>query len=365
MPRETASWNIISFCIDAGGQPVANARAARGAQSEERAGYARVMRRWPLTLVLVLLGASACREADLTAVRADLVTQAAMVCAAPPVRPAHAPKTRELQPAEVSAAIATLCTEEAARQAASAPPLAVLHEALAQDRAITGDLRRSRLLIDAPRIDLGAVKGAPEGMRTAEEALANASAGSRCGPAWTGLERFMLAAATAQAKAGHAAEALEVCADVVALARDEAVTGGMTELLLSNTNLQRAYTACTPIVDAAPKEAAAKLAASLAVLRPTFPSTLEDVLRRDHAEVLLFTFGRVREAARPLPCERAIAIAAASDHLPPLTRGERLELLRAWNEANAEVSPPDEKYTEAYSLTLRVLDKLTEHAKSR
>ena len=113
--------------------------------------------------------------------------------------------------------------------------------------------------------------------------------------------------------------------DEVALARDEDVTGGMTDLLLSNSNLQRAYTTCTPIGDAAPRG-------------PRSPGG---------------------------SCERANAFAAATDHRPPSTRGQRLELVRAWNDSRAAVSPPGKTYNEAYSLTLRVLDKLTEHAKSR
>lgn len=313
-------------------------------------------------LVLLATQVAGCREADLAPLRAELASSAEIMCGAPPVRPAHGPRTREVQPPEVESAIAKLCEAEAANKPPPAEPLVVLHEALVQDRAITGQLRRSRLLIDTPRVDFSAIRPNGEGLRTAEEALTK-SAAARCGPTWPGLDRVMLASASAFAKDGHAAEALERCADVVALARDEDLTGDMTDVLLANSQIQRAIPVCTRLVDAAPKEVATRLAASLEALRATFPASLDDVSRRDFAEMMLFAFGKGRDASKPLACERANAFASVQDG-KPLTRGERIELDRAWQSARV---PPasDPKYGEAYSLTVRLLEQLIEHARQR
>lgn len=312
---------------------------------------------------LVLL-ATACREADLAPLRADLVSSAEIVCAAPVARPPHGPRTREVPPAEVESAIAKLCEAEAGHQATPAEPLAVLHEALVQERAITGDLRRSRMMIDAPRVDLGAIRPDGEAMRTAEEALTKTAA-LRCGPSWPGLDRILLASVVALDKAGHAPEALERCADVVALARDEDLTGDMTDLLLANSQLQRAITTCMPVVGAAPPEAAAKLATSLATLRTTFPATLDDVIRRDRAEMMLFAFGKGGDPSKPFACERANALASAEGSGKPLTRGDRLDLEGAWKSARTQSVAPDPKYEEAYTVTLRLLDQLIDQARRR
>lgn len=286
------------------------------------------------------------------------------MCAAPLARPPHVAKTRDVAPAEVEAALVTLCEEEAAHLEATPEPLAVLHEALAQDRAVTGNFRRSSLLIDAARIDLGAVQAGGKAVQSAEEALAKRSAGWHCTPSWPGLDRFLLEAARAQNKSGQSAQALERCADVVALARDEHLTGDMTDMLLANSHIQRAVESCRPLLDAAPKEAAAKLAASLTVLRATFPSSLDDVLARDRAEMMLFSFGRGRDPSRPFSCERANALAKANEG-PPLTRGDRVGMDRAWREVRAQNLAPSASYNEAYTLTLRVLDQLIERANSR
>jgi hypothetical protein len=318
------------------------------------------------TYALFFLGcfaAAGCREPDLGPLRADLATSADAVCAAPPARPAHGPKTRDVPPAEIERALVKLCELEAGQLEAAPEPLAVLHEALVQERAITGNLRRSRMMIEAARMDLAA---APrnEGVRSAEETLAKRVAGGRCDATWPGLDRFLLASAAVESKRAHHAEALALCADVIALARDEDLTGGLTDVLLANSRIQRTVELCTPFVDAAPKEAAAKLAASLTTLRATFPAALDDVIARDRAEMMLFSFGKGRDPSRPFACERANAIAAASDG-KPLSRADRVELERSWREARSQNVIPDATYNEAYALTLRVLEKLIEHAKSR
>jgi hypothetical protein len=79
--------------------------------------------------------------------------------------------------------------------------------------------------------------------------------------------------------------------------------------------------------------------------------------------MILFAFGKGRDTARPLGCARAEALAAASDG--PMGRSDRSELDRAWREAKAENLTPDATYEEAYTLTLRVLDRLVEHARAR
>jgi hypothetical protein len=296
------------------------------------------------TLVaLALLGTSGCREADLGPLRADLASNAEIVCAPPPARPPPGPKTRDVQPAEVAAALMTLCEQHSAQQAATPEALAVLHEALAQDRPIAGELRRNTMMLGPPR---------PDG------------ASSGCTPSWQQIDRLMLASASATYRASGAAAAFVRCVDVVALARDVALTGNVLDLLLANAHIQQAVEVCRPMVDTAPKEAAAKLARELTTLRTTFPATLDAVLRRDRAETVLFLFGKGRDPSRPLPCARAGALAAASDG-KPLTRGDRVDLDHAWREARARNVAPDPTIEEAYRLTLVVLDQLIEQASSR
>jgi hypothetical protein len=313
-----------------------------------------------VVVALVALVATACREPDLAPLRSDLASSAALVCAPPVTRPAHAPPTRQVTRGELEAALVKLCEQQEARAEANAELLALLHEALAHDTAVAGDLRRSRLMIDAARLDLAAVRPSAPGTRTAEEALAQ-SANKTCGPSWAGLDRVVLAAASAQSKAGHAAEALALCADVIALARDEDLTGGLTDLLLANGQIQRAYEVCGPMLGRSPKEDAARFARSLAVLRASFPASLDGVVQRDRAEMMLFSFGKAREPGHAFACERAQSLAAASDGRP-LTRGERMEAERAWRAVRAETGAPDDTYATAYEMTLRVLDRLIAQA---
>jgi hypothetical protein len=202
-------------------------------------------------------------------------------------------------------------------------------------------------------------------MQIAEEALARATA-MRCGPSWPGLDRAMLASAVALNKSEHAHEALERCVDVVALVRDEDLTGDMTDVLLANSQLQRAVTTCGPIVDAAPKDVASQAAASLASVRSSFPKSLDDARRRDRAEMVLFAFGKGGDPSRAYPCERATSFAAGEGPGgKPLTRADRLDLERAWQAAHVEHDVPDPKFEEAYGLSLAVLDRLIERARAR
>jgi len=321
------------------------------------------MRRLASVLV-VATTAMGCRDADLGPLRADLASSAELVCAPPASRPPHAPTAREVQPVEIEAAIAKLCEAELAHVAFPAEPFAVVHEALLQERAVLGYVRRSRMMIDAARVDLGAIRPTTSGMRTAEEALTRAAA-MRCGPSWPGLDRAMLASAVALGKAEHVSEALERCVDVVALARDEDLTGDMTDVLLANSQLQRAVTTCGPLIVAAPKEEAAKVVTSLTSLRSTFPKSLDDARRRDRAEMVLFAFGKGGDPARPFACERATAFAAGEGPGgKPLTRGDRLDLEKAWQTAHAERDVPDPKFEEAYTLSLTLLDRMIERARA-
>ena len=316
-------------------------------------------------LVGVLVATVGCREADLAPLRADLASSADVVCAPPSARPPHATRTREVQPAEIESAIAKLCEAEMAHAEAPAEPFATLHEALLQERAVVGQVRRSRMMIDAARVDLGALRPSEDGMRTAEEAVTRA-ASLRCGPSWPGLDRVMLGSARALSEAAHVPEALDVCVDVVALVRDEDLTGDMTDVLLANSQLQRAVTTCGPILDAAPKEAASKAAASLATVRAAFPKSLEEARRRDRAEMVLFAFGKGGDPARSYACERAKAFAAGEGPGgKPLTRGDRVDLEKAWRTAHAEHEAPDPKYEEAYTLSLTLVDRLIAHARAR
>ena len=186
----------------------------------------------------------------------------------------------------------------------------------------------------------------------------------RCSPAWVGLDRLLLTSAKAQHEAGHHAEAFALCADVVALARDEDLAGGLTDLLLANAELQHMVQACRPMLGQAPPEASARFAQALAALRPTFPANLEAVLRRDHAEQVLYTFGKGRDPTQPLGCERAGWLAAAREGRP-LTRSDRVDLERAWQASRKSGSAPNDTFLEAYDLTLRLLDSLVAQARGR
>jgi len=309
---------------------------------------------------LVALGLTACREPDLAPLRADLSSSATRVCAPPVARPSHSTPKRGVTRAELEAALVKLCEQQEARAEASTELLEVLHEGLAQDVAVAGDLRRSRMMVDAARIDLEAIRPSAQGLRTAEEALARSA--TRCGPSWAGLDRLVLARASAQSKAGHAAEALALCADVIALARDEDLTGGLTDLLLANGQIQRVYEVCGPMLERSPAEERARFARSLTVLRGTFPASLDGPMQRDRAEMMLFTFGRARDPGQAFACDRAGSLAAASDG-KPLTRGERVDLERAWSVVRAETAAPDETLRTAYEMTLRVLDNLIAQAR--
>ena len=327
-------------------------------------GMLDAMRRfvWLLVSALATMG---CREPDLGPVRADLASSGEVVCALPAARPPHAARTREVQPAEVESAIAKVCEAEMGHLETPVDPLVVLHEALLQERAVAGQVRRSRIMIDAARVDVGALKPNREGMRTAEEAITRAAA-MRCGPSWPGLDRAMLASAAALSKAEHAAEALEICVDVIALVRDEDLAGDMTDVLLANSQLQRAVAACGPMIDAAPKEAASKAATSLGIVRGAFPKSLDEPRRRDRAEMVLFAFGKAGDPARPYGCERAKEFAAGEGPGgKPLTRGDRVDLEKAWQAAHAEHDAPDPKYEEAYTLSLALLDRLIARARAR
>jgi hypothetical protein len=219
------------------------------------------------------------------------------------------------------------------------------------------------MMIDAARVDLGGMRSGAGGTRTAEEALTKAAA-VRCGPSWPGLDRAMLASAVALSKAERPAEALDRCVDVIALVRDEDLTGDMTDVLLANSQLQRAVATCGPILEAAPKEISAKAAVSLAALRSTFPKSLDDARRRDRAEMVLFAFGKGGDPAHAYPCERATAFAAGEGPGgKPTTRGDRLDLEKAWRTAHAESEASDPKFEEAFTLSLTLLDRLIARAR--
>ncbi len=318
-----------------------------------------------VSVLAATMAVSGCREADLGPLRADLASSEAIVCAPPAARAPHAVSTRArvVAPAELEAAIAKLCEAELAHAEAPAESLALVHEGLLQDRAVLGNVRRSRMMIDAARVDLGAVKPSADGMRTAEEALTKAAA-TRCGPTWPGLDRVMLASAVALSKSERVAEALDRCVDVVALVRDEDLTGDMTDVLLANSQLQRAVATCGPILEAAPKEVAGKAVTALAAVRSTFPTSLDGARRRDRAEMVLFAFGKGGDPARAYACERATAFAAGEGPGgKPATRADRLDLEKAWSAAHAEHDAPDPKFEEAFTLSVTLLDRLIARAR--
>lgn len=278
-----------------------------------------------LGLVPALLGA--CRSApDLAPVRADLAKNAAVVCAPVPARPSHGVAAREVPADETQAALVKLCDaplDDAAPR--------VVHDALLGPRATVGELRRSHL---------------------AEEGGSGTKA--PCSAASPGLDQTLLDGATRAKAAGNMAGALERCADVVALARDEDLTGNLTDLLLANGQLQRAVATCLPFVDDAKPAEAASFARALAVLRASFPKTLDDVLRRERAELVVVSLGKARTEGQKLGCARADTLAASPAAVPP----SEADLVARWHALQAEPLPANAKYLEAYTMTLGALDRL-------
>ena len=108
----------------------------------------RVMRRI-VGLFALSMAVSSCRDADLAPLRADLVRSGELVCAPPAARAPHATRTREVQPADIETAIAKICEAELGHLEIPPEPLEVVHEALLQEHAVAGYVRRSRIMIDA------------------------------------------------------------------------------------------------------------------------------------------------------------------------------------------------------------------------
>lgn len=282
----------------------------------------------PLSLVALAAGVSAChKEPDLAAVRDGLAKNAAVVCAPAPTRPPHGTPTREVPESEAQAALVKLCDNPTDATA----PL-VVHDALLGQRAVIGQLRRNVL----------------------EESVTSVAT-VKCTAASPGLDAHLLDAAIRARSAGDLAQAFDRCADVVALARDEDLTGNLTALFLANGHLQHAVRTCLPFVDDAKPAEAAAFAKALGILRASFPKNLDEVYRRDRAETSLATFGRARAAGRSLGCGHADALAASFEQKAPPPG----ELVARWHAAEgAAPEPPNAKYVEAYTLTLGALDRL-------
>ncbi len=319
-----------------------------------------VAMRMILRLVALGLFVPGCREPDLGPLRDDLAASAAVVCAPPPQRPPHASKARDMSSQEVEAVLSKLCEAKETPEAISPADVASVHEALVQDLALVGQLRRSRLLVDTPPVDLDTTGETPPTATQREKLTATRA----CSPAFIGLERILLLSAAAKNHVGHVDGALARCADTIALARDQVLAGGLTDMLFANSQIQLAFDRCLPFVDAASHDQAAPFAVSLSTLRSTFPATINDVFRRDRAEMTLFLFGKARDVSHPYACERANTLAAVNDE-QPLTRTDRVSALEAWRAAKGSSGPPDPRYFEAYGLTLQVLDKLIDHARRR
>ena len=272
--------------------------------------------------------AAGCNKTDLSPIRDGLVKEAAIVCAPPAARPAHGAKVREVSAADLDAALVALCEAHKPDAKIAAAAAGVLHEALLSERAEVGAARRTNILVPATR--------AP------------------CDPTFAQVDQEILRAAHLAEYEHHIGEALDRCADVIALARDEDLAGNITDLILANSQIQNAVRTCMPMVEHAPKEAALRFHTSLVVLRGSFPTALDEATSRDHAEVLLARFGAAVPDA-PLGCARATKLASGGN-APPETPAK---VLATWRSSQEKASPDDlAKYLEAYTLTLGTLDRL-------
>lgn len=235
-------------------------------------------------------------------------------------------------------------------------PLAVVHEALLDEAAVVGDVRRTRLFFDAPTVELDALSRGPTEEKLRQTNATLASPHARCDLDSQAVAPAMLAAAVAASKDGRFEEALDRCADAVALSRDQFLTGNLSDLLIGVARLEQTSAACGPVVEAAPVAAASAFAVTLGKMRAQCPP-IADTFDRDYAEMMLFQFGKAYGPTAP-PCERAARLAGARhDKLTPE------ELAVAWA-ARGPKPVPEPKYEEAYEKSLRALDALITRARA-
>lgn len=314
-----------------------------------------------------LLVLTACRDPDLGPLRADLRAAADAVCAPFPERPTYAAPTRVVEPADATQAILTVCTEVdpggecAARPVndackmhltAAAPAFATLHEATLQARPVSGAVRRNTMFTDTPFVDLTAPAS------SASKALLQVSAQPRCSASRYSVENAVALAVSADPEHG-----LARCLDIHALVRDRYLTGDMMDVLLAQSSAERAEEPCNQAIAASSADAAHAFAKDLRAIRLAIPATLEDVVKRDRAEMKLIQLGPLRDPAQTFSCDRARALATSMDGKVTLARKEKVALVASWRGmASTKV---ESKYATRHTETLRRIDQLVTTAEGR
>jgi hypothetical protein len=309
-----------------------------------------------ILIVLVLTTAGCHRQPpDLTPIREALEQEEATVCAQPASRPPHAARTRDVSREEAQAALTTLSKED------DPGAIETVHAALTGERPTVGELRRFDLVLRSAPVDLNELTRDKNGLVKAR-AIVEAGASASPGLHVSRIERAFLSAAQTASAGGRVAEALERCADVVALERDRFLVGSLTDMMLGAAMLDSGKRACIPIIDAAQPAERAAFATSLATLRTSMPA-FGDALRRDRAEMLLYQFGAAFGSGHPFVCNRAREFAEAMGHSG--ASPDARELTDAWRRPEvADASPSNAaKYASEYESKLRDVDEMLDHAR--
>ena len=302
------------------------------------------------------------RLQDVTPVRDGLDSAAAKVCAEAPVRPVDARAARFVGAFELETTLVTLCTEasmggglvEDVCSLTSAPSatcrhvlanadpyLDTVHEALRQDRAIIGVMRRGRVVM-------------------------NRGDWAHCVPAWPRLEHLMLASVQKLEAAGDLDGALARCADVYALARDVAFAGSVGDVADVIERIEPASQICGSVVDAASHEQASDFAISLDAIWRAFPSSVANNDALLKAELDLYQFGYARDRSRGLRCAAADELARMDDARHPRLDFEGRRRARAmWDAQVRWTNPGLPKASAAYWKLLASVDGMRQRANAR
>lgn len=257
--------------------------------------------------------------------QADLARNAAVVCAPPPRRPPHTRGTRVVTVLEIERALGDVCSAMKAppggaecgfssaelpacqaRSAAARSAIAVIHEGLAGETATVGTLRRSRLLFEAPQLEMTSRSESRPGS-TVADAIAAMGAARACPADSLAVPAAVVTLAVGESTSGRPDEGLESCADAFALARDALLTGTLIDALTAAVTLEQASKRCGPVVDRASTASVTAFAESLSAMRSSLPH-FDEIADRDLADVMLVRFG-AGYGSPPPPCERATRLA--------------------------------------------------------
>ncbi len=302
------------------------------------------------------------RMQDVTPVREGLASAAAKVCERPPLRPVDAPASRVVTSFELETTLVDLCTQAnhaggmhddvcsltsaptaTCRQllAGAEADLQTVHEALRQDRANIGVLRRGRVVM-------------------------NRGDWAQCVPAWPRLEHLMLASVQQLVAAEDLDGALARCADVYALARDVAFAGSLGDVTEMIERMEPASRICGSVVDAASHEQASDFSLSLDAIWRAFPSSLTNNDALLKAEFDLHQFGYARDRARGLQCAGADELARMEDdRQPELDFAGRRRARAMWDAQLRWANPGLPKAIGTYWKLLASIDGLRQRANAR